>query len=54
MIKKLTSVLLTLCLAAAVIPFSTAAVFAASGGESVYVMQEGSGKCTPRIGRSCW
>lgn len=46
MIKKLTSVLLTLCLAAAVIPFSTAAVFAASGGESVYVMQEGSGKCT--------
>ena len=39
-------VLLTLCLAAAVIPFSTAAVFAASGGESVYVMQEGSGNGT--------
>lgn len=46
MIKKLTGVLLTLCLTAAMIPFGTAAVFAASGSESVYVMQEGSGKCT--------
>lgn len=46
MIKKLTGVILTLCLAVSMIPFSTAAVFAASGSESVYVMQEGSGKCT--------
>ena len=46
MIKKITGAVLTLCLILSVFSFGAPAAFAATGSESVFVKQEGQGKCT--------
>lgn len=47
MSRKIMSIVLTLCLTMTLVPFGTTAVSAASSSsESVFIKQEGSGKCT--------
>lgn len=46
MIKRVTGVLVALCLMLTAVPLGMSAVYADSGSESVFVTQEGSGKCT--------
>ncbi len=48
MIKKVTSILLSLCLVLSIVSFGTSAAYASttSSGETVYVLQDGRGKCT--------
>lgn len=48
MIKKVTGILLSLCLVLSIVSFGTSAAYAATtaSGETVYVLQDGRGKCT--------
>ncbi len=46
MIKKMTGILLALCLIVTMVAGSATTTFAASDSQTIYVMQEGSGKCT--------
>lgn len=46
MIKRVTGVIVALCLMLTAVPFGASAVYADSGSEPVFVTQEGSGKCT--------
>lgn len=46
MIKRVAGALLALCLMLTAVPFGASSVYADSGSESVFVMQDGRGKCT--------